>query len=145
MADWEFTHSVDAKVSPRQAWDFWTNVDNWALDTALEWVRLDRPFGTGARGTTKSRGVDQPVEWIVKEAFPPRSAVIEIAVPGAVVAFHWTFEPGPEGGARLTQRASVSGPKAADYSPGLSADLAPNMPVGMQKLADAMNRSLGIE
>lgn len=127
-------------MSPRAAWDFWTDVSNWTLDAAIEWVRLDRPFGVGARGTTRSRGA-APMEWLVKEAEPPTRATIEVALPGALVTFEWRFEPGAPGGTRITQRARLSGPQAADFLAVADSELAANMPAGMLKLADAMERS----
>ena len=61
---WEFEHSVEARAEPARAWQFWTNVENWTLDPAVEWARLDGPFRAGARGTTKQRG-QEPVHWQV--------------------------------------------------------------------------------
>jgi hypothetical protein len=138
VADWEFEHSVPADVSRDRAWAFWTSVDNWRIDAAIEWVSLDGLFEAGVRGVTKSRG-SEPVEWRIEEASPPARAVIAMDFPGAVVTFEWTFETEPSA-TRIRQRVRISGPRAGDYVLLAEAELVPNMPEGMRKLAEAMSR-----
>jgi len=48
---WDITHSVETNPSPAFAWDFWTNVANWADPSAT--FELDGPFAGGSQGTTR--------------------------------------------------------------------------------------------
>ncbi len=73
---YQFQHSVEVGVSQEAAWRFWTNVENWTLDVAIEWVKLDGFFQAGVQGTTKTRGADL-VQWEIAEVSKGESAVIE--------------------------------------------------------------------
>jgi hypothetical protein len=33
---WDFEHTVAVNAPPAVAWAFWTSVDNWTLDPAVE-------------------------------------------------------------------------------------------------------------
>jgi hypothetical protein len=138
MITWSFAHSVEAAVAPDTAWRFWTDVSNWTFDTSLEWVRLDPGFVAGARGVTKPRGAE-PIEWRVRDAGGGQ-ATIDLPFPGAVVTFHWTFEPAGLNRTRLTQRVELSGPQAADYIAIAQSQLASGLPEGMRTLAEAMEQ-----
>ena len=137
MGEWAFEHSVQAQVTPETAWAFWTDVRNWSFDPSLESVELDGPFVAGTRGVTKPRG-GEPIEWSIREAAPGH-AVIEIPLSGALVAFDWTFVPA-EGGTRITQRVTLSGPGSGQYIGVAESQLAVGMPEGMRKLAEVMAR-----
>jgi hypothetical protein len=137
VSEWAFEHSVQAQVTPEKAWAFWTNVRNWSFDPSLESVELDGPFVAGARGVTKPRRGD-PIEWSIREAAPGH-AVIEIQLPGALVAFHWTFAPA-EGGTRITQRVTLSGAGSGQYLGVAESQLAIGIPEGMRRLAEVMGR-----
>jgi hypothetical protein len=133
----EFKHSIDCQVGRDFAWKFWTNVDNWAVvDPAVEWAKLEGPFVTGTKGRTKPRGAD-PNEWKLAEVEEGTMAVIEIAAPGAIVKFHWSFADIPGGGARMTQKVTIEGERAAEYEEGMKL-LEKGIPAGMEKLVEAM-------
>src|SRR4051812_5547439 len=90
QAAWTFEHSAEGGATEEFAWTSWTPVPNWRRDTDVESVEIDGPFATGTRGRTpsKSSGV---VNWEIVES-EPRPAVIETALPGAVLRFSWRFE-----------------------------------------------------
>jgi hypothetical protein len=138
---WNFEHSVECPVSRDFAWQFWANVDNWLLDTSVESVRLDGPFATGTRGMTKPRG-QNPVEWQLIDVQDRSSAIIEVALPGAIARFFWRFEDTASGDTRITQRASLEGERADDYLEGMKG-LESGIPQGMQRLADEISKAAG--
>ncbi len=141
MGSWRFQHSLDCLVSKAFAWQFWTTVSNWpTVDSSLESVTLDGPFCTGTTGSTKPRG-RQPIRWQLAEVDEGRSAVIEIAVPGAVLRCAWTFEEIASQVTRITQVASIEGARASDYVETVAPDLERGIPQGMGKLAEAIERA----
>jgi hypothetical protein len=134
-SEWSFEHSVQARVTPEAAWAFWTTVSNWAFDTSLESVKLDGPFVAGGKGVTTTRG-GQAIEWRIREASPGH-ALIEMPLPGALVAFRWTFVP-DKCGTRITQRVTLSGPGADQHVGVAESQLAVGIPEGMRKLVEVM-------
>lgn len=138
IGTWRFEYSVECQVSRDFAWQFWTDVANWAVvDPAVESAKLDGPFVAGTKGITKPRGSD-PVEWRVTEVEDGRRACIEIPAPGAVLRCLWTFADSPNGRTRITQQMSLDGERAGEYAAGIGAEMEKNMPEGMRKLAVAM-------
>jgi len=135
----EFVHSVECPVSRDFAWRFWTDVANWTHDISVESVTIDGPFAAGAKGVTKPRGGD-PVEWRLVEVQDRSAALIEIALSGATIRFHWRYEDAAGGGVRITQRVTLEGDRAADYAEGM-AMLESGIPQGMRKLAEVMARA----
>jgi Polyketide cyclase / dehydrase and lipid transport len=140
---WKFEHSVECGVSRDFAWRFWTNVDNWAVvDRGIESAKLDGPFAAGSRGSTNPRNM-APVDWQLTEVEDGARALIEIAAPGAVAKFLWTFADAEGGGTRITQRASLEGEQADQYARTFGKELEKEMPSGMQRLADAIEAANG--
>jgi hypothetical protein len=137
---WSFEHSVDCGVSVKQAWQFWTDVSNWALDADVESVEIDGPFAAGAHGFTLSKSSGR-IEWRIAEAEMPR-AVIEFPLTGAVGRFAWSFED-VGGRTRITQRCTLEGEQARGYADAIAASLEQGIPAGMQKLCDAMESAAG--
>jgi hypothetical protein len=109
---WTFEHTIECSVSSEFAWEFWTNVRNWAIDPDIDSVDVQGPFVAGAQGITQSKSLGR-VAWSVVEVQPGR-AVLEFPAPGAVARFIWTFD-NADGHSRITQRASLSGEKASMY------------------------------
>src|SRR5690348_9716243 len=97
---WTFEHSADCAVSVEFAWQFWTNVQNWTLDSDVESVELSGPFAEGTSGATISRSSGL-IEWRIAEIGDGR-AVIEFPLAGAVGRCVWTFED-LAGHTRMTQ------------------------------------------
>jgi uncharacterized protein YndB with AHSA1/START domain len=131
---WEFEHSVKTTPDRDFVWRFWTDVNNWAFDTSIEWIRLEGPFASGTQGTTKSPGVD-PMRWVLKEVEAGRRAVIEVALDGATLRFHWRFEDIDGGGTRITQRVSLAGANAELVARQAASEFERGIPQGMERLA----------
>lgn len=125
----QFQHSVEVGVSQEAAWSFWTNVGNWTLDAAIEWILLDGLFQAGAQGTTKTRGADL-VQWEIAEMSEGERAVIEIPMPGATARFAWKFEELAEERTRLTQQITLSGDQAEMYAAQMGEGFEPGHPGG---------------
>jgi hypothetical protein len=137
---WNFEHSVECQATKDFAWQFWSNVKNWeVVDPGVEWVRIDGPFASGTKGVTKPRGSDL-AEWTLVDVQPGKSAIVEIAIPGAIVRFKWIFEDSEQGGAKLIQKVTLEGEQADNYTEGMKG-LEQGIPSGMQKLADAIDKA----
>jgi hypothetical protein len=128
---WSFEHSVECRAGMLFAWNFWTDVRNWALDADVESVEIDGPFAAGARGITNSRSSGR-IDWVVVEAQFGR-AVIEFPLPGGVSRSTWAFEETATG-CRITQRWTLQGDQAAMYAREFGPGLEAGIPLGMQKL-----------
>jgi Polyketide cyclase / dehydrase and lipid transport len=137
---WVFEHSVECAVDPDFAWNFWTDVDNWALDADVESLKIDGPFAPGAQGVTYSRSSGE-IHWRIAEV-QTRRAVIEFPLAGAVGRFIWTFEE-LDGRTRITQHCTLEGDQADVYAEAIAPSLEIGIPAGMQKLADAMEHASG--
>jgi hypothetical protein len=135
---WETRHSVETRVSVEFAWRYWTDVENW--DDPPARFEFSGPFVTGARGLTYLPE-HPPIEWFVRDVKPRAAATIEIPADGAVLSFEWKFEPVGEGRALLTQRIFLRGEKAGNYL-GYAKTLEENLPLGMKKMASAIEKAL---
>ena len=136
---WAFEHSIHCRVTPAFAWAFWTNVQNWALDSDVESVEINGPFAAGTRGYTNSKSSGR-IEWSLAEVFRQR-AVIEFPVPGAVGRCVWTFED-TAGYTLITQRWTLQGEQALAYVKTIAPSLEAGIPVGMEKLGRAIENAL---
>jgi hypothetical protein len=132
---WAFEFSVDCAVPVDFAWNFWTNVKNWATDSDVNSVEMDGPFAAGTRGHTNSKSSGR-IEWCIAEIHPGR-AVIEFPLSGAVGRFVWTFEDSA-GGTRITQRCTLEGEQADAYAKAIAPNLEAGIPAGMTKLCRTM-------
>jgi hypothetical protein len=137
-AVWQASHSVETRADVEFAWRFWTDVKNW--DDPPARFELEAPFVTGARGLTHLPG-QAPLAWFVRDVTPGIAATIEIPADGAVVWFEWKFESAGEGRTLLTQRVSLTGQNAQNYLD-YAKTLENNLPLGMKKLASAIERAL---
>src|SRR5215475_8936674 len=135
---WETRHSVEARASVEFAWRYWTDVRNW--DDPPARFEFAGPFVSGARGVTHLPG-QPPIEWFVRDVTPGTGATIEIPAEGAVLSFEWKFEPAGEGRTLLSQRVVLRGEKADNYL-GYAKTFEENLPLGMKKMASAIENAL---
>jgi hypothetical protein len=130
---YEFEHSVKCPVSRDFAWQFWSNVENWAaVDPGVESVKLDGEFAAGTKGLTKPRGAPE-TEWQLLEVEDGQSVVVGVFVPGAVWKFVWLFEDSNDESTIITQRMVLEGERADDYAEAV-AMFKKGIPDGMQSL-----------
>jgi len=140
---WSFEHSVQSSVSREVAWRFWTDLANWpVVDASVESAQLNGAFEAGTTGTTKPRGLD-PIEWHILEVQDGHRAVIEIPAPGAALRCVWQFADLPNGGAQITQQASLVGEQAADYAQTFGPELEHGIPQAMRRMVEEMQRAAG--
>jgi hypothetical protein len=133
---WTFEHSVICPVTKEFAWNFWTTVSNWRLDSDVESVELNGPFETGSRGATNTRSSGR-IEWRLSGVVHGEAAVVEIALPGATGQFRWTFED-VAAATRITQRVSIAGEQATSLVAAIAPGLESGIPAGMQRLSEAL-------
>jgi len=134
--EWELQYSAETEASLDAAWNFWTNVANWVDPPAQ--FELHGPFEAGSNGLTRMPG-QETRHWLIRDAKPPRSAVIEMPLDGAMLSFHWNFDPIAGGRTRLTQRVILTGENARAYIEDLDAGFRPTLAAGMERIAAAMN------
>ena len=132
-------HAVEVDLPPAEAWRYWTHVENWAVDAAIDRVRLDGPFRVGGRGETVLHGGSAVVPWTIAEVDDGRRAVLEIPAGALTARFTWRFEQLSRARTRLTQHVTVHGPESEAVA--AATELAQTMPAGMARLAAAMERS----
>ena len=135
---WTFEHTVECRAPFDFAWAFWTDVDNWRLDSDVESVEIDGPFAAGARGVTKTKSSGL-IEWRIAEA-EVGHAVLDCPLPGAVGRFDWTFEDEGEQ-TRMTQRVTLDGERAPEYAGSAGEAFAAGIPAGMRKLCQAIEQA----
>jgi Polyketide cyclase / dehydrase and lipid transport len=136
---WAFEHSIECPVSREFAWSFWTDVNNWKLDSDVESVELHGPFAAGSTGTTMSRSGGR-FDWKLVDVQAPLTALIEIQLPGAAALFSWKFEE-LEAATRITQRASIRGEQAQLFVAAAASTLEAGIPAGMAKLCESIPKS----
>jgi uncharacterized protein YndB with AHSA1/START domain len=137
---WTFEFSVDCAVTVEFAWNFWTNVKNWAFDSDVDSVEIDGPFVAGTRGCTNSKSSGR-IEWRIAEVHPGK-AVIEFPLSGAMGRFVWIFED-RSGGTRMTQRCTLQGKEAEVYAKAIASSLEAGIPAGMTKLRRKLEDAAG--
>ena len=103
-------------------------------------MRLDGPFAAGTTGVTKPVGQEE-IHWRLAEVKSGERAVVEILMTGAALRFTMRFEDKPDGGTRMRQTVTLDGERAAEYIAAVE-ELKGGMPVGMAKLAAAIDRSV---
>ncbi len=63
MADWEFEHSIYTEAKRKDAWDYWSNMDNHAkMEPGVVRIEVDGPFETGTTARTVTKDHTQELE-----------------------------------------------------------------------------------
>lgn len=57
-----FEHVIECAVPIKFAWQFWTDVRNWRLDSDVDAVELSGPFAAGSAGATLTHSMGR-IEW----------------------------------------------------------------------------------
>ena len=74
---WATEYSVECPVPREFAWQFWTDVNNWRLDSDIESIELNGPFAAGSVGATVTRSTSR-VEWRAVSVRSKTGALLEI-------------------------------------------------------------------
>jgi len=134
---WEIAHSVETYATQAFAWEFMSNVANWADPPAH--FRIDGPFVNGVRGTTQMP--DRPLQqWQLADVTPMESYTIEFPLDHATLSFKWTFHPLSDR-TRLTQHIRLTGENAAEFVATVQKTFTSNLAPGMDRIAAAIDRA----
>jgi hypothetical protein len=130
--------SAQSSVAPQYFFDRWCDLDThpvWAV--GMEFLRLDEPFGIGARGTLKVRdGRESP--FVVTTVVPGRAYADATILDGATMTVHHEATPLGEG-SNLELHCYVEGERAqhwADEFAGIGDALAADL-AALVKLAES--------
>lgn len=134
----QLEYSVVVKASPRFAWKWRTNIQNW--DDPPAQFQLDGPFASGSWGATFLPG-QEPLRWHIRDVRPEVAFLIEVPLDGATLAFEWLAEAVSNSQTRITQRIVLSGSNATAYLNQVQTGFGANLPDGMSRIADAMARA----
>jgi uncharacterized protein YndB with AHSA1/START domain len=131
---WVHEHIGQTTASPEAVWRVLSDLDSWASwDTSMEWVRLQDPFGVGARVVMKPIGQD-PITSTIVEAAPNRVYADETELGEVTLRFSHTLEPLTAGGTRVVHRLEISGPAADRVGPELGPAITEDFPEAMAAL-----------
>ena len=131
---WMHEHVGETVVEPGAVWRVLRDLDTWASwDTSMEWVRLEDPFGVGARVTMKPYGQD-PVASVIVEAVENRAYADQTEFGGVILRFSHALEPLAAGGTRVTHRLEITGPEADRVAPELGPAITEDFPQAMDAL-----------
>lgn len=128
MRAWDYAPSVDTPASPAAVWRCYEDLDTWpSWKHGVVSVTLDGPFEAGASGTLTATGA-APMAFRIVSATPGAAYGSETdVVPDGTLRMEHTLEPLPDGGTRITHRATV--PRAIldvlglEFSPALYAGM----------------------
>ena len=139
MAKWEFEHSIYTIASRKDAWEYWSDVENHAnMEPGVECIELDGSFVTGTTGRTIMRDYTQ--EWELTEVIERVRWKMTGFTPDGKgkLSFTWEFED-DETGTRMTQRITANETLVAQYPDELQM-IKDNAPSAMEKLAKELDR-----
>jgi hypothetical protein len=117
-----------------------SKVSNWS-DPPAEFT-LDGPFADGARGTTLMPG-QPPLHWTLSDVRSPDTYTVVGDLGGATFSAIWSFVPIGAYRTRITQRLVLEGENAAVLRDPIAGAFGPNLAPGMEKIAGAIEQSLG--
>lgn len=102
-------------VPPHRFVERWCDLDThveWS--TCMEYLRLDEPFGVGARGTLKAKGGD-PAPFVVTDVVPGSAYADTTILDGAELTVRHEARLSGDG-SRLTLTATLDGPDAQRWA-----------------------------
>ena len=139
MADWEFEHSIYTEAKRKDAWDYWSNMDNHAkMEPGVIRIEVDGPFETGTTARTVTKDHTQELE--ITEVVEGRRFTVTGYTPdgSGSLSFTWSFEDEGEG-TRMTHRIRATGPDVEEH-PEEFHQMEQRAPEGMAKLVAELDR-----
>jgi Polyketide cyclase / dehydrase and lipid transport len=131
---WHFEHSADSPASAEELWRRYADVDRWCdWSPGVEWSRLDGPFEVGSKGKSKPPG-SPALRFRVTAVEPRVMFATKARLPGASLVFEHVLE-SLDTGARITHRATLSGPLAPLYTRSVRRRTEPGLRDGVERLA----------
>lgn len=131
---WEHEHTGETTASPEAVWQVLRDLDGWtSWDSSMEWVRLQDPFGVGAKVAMKPKGQD-PITSVIVKAEDNRVYADETSLGDVTLRFSHTLEPLAAGGTRVVHRLQITGPAADQVAPELGPAITDDFPEAMDAL-----------
>jgi hypothetical protein len=139
----EYEYSLEAEVTAEAVWKIYNNTAAWTTwDTGTEKVELNGPLAAGSRGFIKFSGQD-PLPFRIVSAQPNREFTDETEIPGAdiFVRFTHSLSPLSNGGTRISQRVTITGPAAETLGPQIGPGIIADIPQSIAALVDLAKSS----
>jgi hypothetical protein len=137
-----FECEATLEADPAAVWALWTNVARWPeWDASKEIARLDGPFGPGASGWAKQRGM-LGGSFIITEVEAGRRWVTECPLPLSKVIFEHVLEPVGKRRVRVVKRVEVEGglaPLVRMFAPKMRRDISESL-IALGRLANTAPR-----
>jgi hypothetical protein len=138
---WQFEHSADSGAVPEEVWRRYIDVEHWSdWSPGVEWSRLDGPLEVGTKGKSKPPGSPALRFRIIAVERNVKFAT-KVRLPGAGLKFEHAIEPLPTG-ARITHRATLSGPLATLYARSVRRRTEQGLTEGVERLAVLAGRNI---
>jgi polyketide cyclase/dehydrase/lipid transport protein len=138
---WQFEHSADSDAGPDEIWRRYVDVEHWSdWSPGVEWSRLDGPFEVGAKGKSKPPG-SPTLRFRVVAVEPRVMFATRVRFPGAGLLFEHAIEPLATG-ARITHRATLTGPLASLYAPSVRRRTEQGLTDSVERLASVAGTPL---
>jgi hypothetical protein len=139
----EYEYNLESDVAAEAVWKLYTNTATWpSWDTGTEKVELSGPFAAGTTGIIKFSGQD-PLPFRIVSAQPNREFTDETEIPGAgiFVRFTHSLSPLSNGGTRISQRVTITGPAAETLGPQIGPGITADIPQSIAALVDLAKSS----
>ena len=131
---WVFEHAGHTSATPHAVWRVLRDLDDWsAWDTSMDWVRLQDPFGVGARVVMKPKGQD-PITSVILAAVEDTLYADETSLGDVTLRFSHALEALEPGRTRIVHRLEISGPAADQLGPQLGPAITQDFPEAMEAL-----------
>lgn len=131
---WVHEHVGETTVGREAVWRVLRNLDEWEQwDTSMESVRLDGPFGVGAKVVMKPRGQDPVISTIV-EAVENEIYADETEFGDVTLRFCHQLMAQENGGTKVIHRLEITGPAADTLGPELGPMITEDFPQAMEAL-----------
>ena len=138
---WEHEHTVDTTVRPG---DIWATLRDLYTGTKLgehgDTITIDGPFAVGTRLTAIPDGSDTAIGCTIVELVDGQTFAIRSEFNGLMITSRHTLAAAPEGGTRITQRSTISGPRAERTGPQIGPRITADHPEAMDELITAAGR-----
>ena len=112
-----YAQSRETKAPAEKVWRIWSDTSTWpSWNPDVQEVHLDRPLGSGARGTMRTRsGGTHNIA--IREVDPGRSFVLQSdGVPATRLLFKCEVAAG-SGGTTISQAVTLEGPLSFLFGP----------------------------
>ena len=117
----EHTERLSTSATPEAVWSLWGDVTSWpGWDPAVEDVRLDGGFASGATGTMLLRGGMEA--GLLLEAVDPPTRYVDVLTLGDLTIRIDHVVTAVAGGSEVTVSTTIDGPGADDVGPLVVAD-----------------------